>query len=66
MHPKAFFDDKCDGATGGIATDCAGSVGTVQIAYAPENWGLAAAYNYSSKNATFTGTSTELLCLLFH
>ena len=49
------FDDKCDGATGGIATDCAGSVGTVQIAYAPENWGLAAAYNFSSKNATSTG-----------
>jgi hypothetical protein len=49
------FDDKCEGNTGGIATDCAGSVGTVQIAYAPENWGLAAAYNYSSKNATSTG-----------
>ena len=27
---------------------CAASNGTVQIAYAPENWGLAAAYNYSS------------------
>merc|ERR1712216_647229 len=40
----------CDGA-GGIATNCAGSNGTVQIAYAPENWGLAAAYNYTSKNA---------------
>jgi len=49
------FDDKCEGGTGGIATDCAGSVGTVQIAYAPENWGLAAAYNFSSKNATSTG-----------
>jgi hypothetical protein len=49
------FNDKCDGATGGIATDCAGSVGTVQIAYAPENWGLAAAYNFSSKNATSSG-----------
>jgi hypothetical protein len=35
---------------GGIATDCAGSSGTVQIAYAPENWGLAAAYNYASGN----------------
>jgi hypothetical protein len=33
---------------GGIATDGAGSNGTVQIAYAPENWGIAAAYNYSS------------------
>merc|ERR1711966_104869 len=49
------FDDKCEGATGGIATDCPGSVGTVQIAYAPENWGLAAAYNFSSKNATSSG-----------
>merc|ERR1712205_215533 len=49
------FDDKCDGATGGIATDCAGSVGTVKIAYAPENWGIAAAYNFSSKNATSSG-----------
>jgi hypothetical protein len=33
---------------GGIATDGAASSGTVQIAYAPENWGLAAAYNYAS------------------
>jgi len=49
------FNDKCDGQTGGIATDCAGSVGTVQIAYAPENWGIAAAYNFSSKNATSSG-----------
>ena len=31
------------GVCGGIATDCAASSGTVQIAYAPENWGLAAA-----------------------
>jgi hypothetical protein len=52
---EGIFDDKCGNGTGGIATDCAVSVGTVQIAYAPENWGLAAAYNYSSKNATTTG-----------
>ena len=53
--------DGCDGA-GGIATDCAGSVGTVQIAYAPENWGLAAAYNYASKNAgsLYPGNGTPL------
>jgi hypothetical protein len=50
-----FFANGCEGNVGGIATDCAGSVGTVQIAYAPENWGLAAAYNYSSKNATSSG-----------
>ena len=49
-------------ATGGIATDCAGSNGTVQIAYAPENWGLAAAYNYTSKNAgtLYAGNGTPL------
>jgi hypothetical protein len=40
---------------GGIATSGAGSNGTVQIAYAPENWGLAAAYNYASKNADSVG-----------
>ena len=53
--------EDCDGA-GGIATDCAGSNGTVQIAYAPENWGLAAAYNYTSKNAgsTYAGNGTPL------
>ncbi|WP_115018701.1 iron uptake porin [Synechococcus sp. UW140] len=33
---------------GGIGTDAACSNGTVQIAYAPDNWGLAAAYTYSS------------------
>ncbi|WP_115070972.1 iron uptake porin, partial [Synechococcus sp. UW179B] len=51
----------CDNA-GGIATDCAGSNGTVQIAYAPENWGLAAAYNYTSKNAgtLYSGNGTPL------
>jgi hypothetical protein len=52
---SGVFDDKCGYGTGGIATDCAGSVGTVQLAYAPENWGLAAAYNFSSKNATTSG-----------
>ena len=33
---------------GGIATDGAGSNGTVQLSYAPEQWGLALAYNYGS------------------
>ena len=48
--------------SGGIATDCAGSNGTVQIAYAPENWGIAAAYNYTSKNAgaLYNGNATPL------
>jgi hypothetical protein len=48
--------------SGGIATNCAGSNGTVQIAYAPENWGIAAAYNYTSKNAgaLYAGNATPL------
>ena len=33
---------------GGIATDAAGSNATTQIAYAPENWGIAAVYTYAS------------------
>ena len=33
---------------GGLATDGAGSNGTVQLSYAPEQWGIAAAYNYGS------------------
>jgi hypothetical protein len=58
---EGLFDSGCDGA-GGIATDCAGSNGTVQIAYAPENWGIAAAYNYTSKNAgaLYAGNATPL------
>ena len=54
--PKNCFE------SGGIATDCAGSNGTVQIAYAPENWGVAAAYNYTSKNfgALYDGNGTPL------
>ncbi|MDB4677752.1 iron uptake porin [Synechococcus sp. AH-551-A21] len=59
---SGFGVEDCDGA-GGIATDCAGSNGTVQIAYAPENWGLAAAYNYTSKNnggALYGGNGTPL------
>jgi hypothetical protein len=51
-----------DPNAGGIATDGAGSNGTVQIAYAPENWGLAAAYNYTSLNAgtLYAGNGTPL------
>jgi len=36
------------GVGGGIATDAAASNGTVQLAYAKDSWGLAAAYNYAS------------------
>ncbi|QNI77697.1 iron uptake porin [Synechococcus sp. MVIR-18-1] len=51
-----------DPNAGGFATDAAGSNGTVQIAYAPENWGLAAAYNYTSQNAgtLYAGNGTPL------
>jgi hypothetical protein len=42
--------DPCGDTSGGIATDCAASNGTVQVAYAPENWGIAAAYNYASSD----------------
>ena len=34
--------------TGGFMTDGAGSSATTQIAYAPDNWGVAAAYTYAS------------------
>ena len=34
--------------SGGLATNGAGSNGTVQLSYAPEKWGIAAAYNYGS------------------
>ncbi|WP_413441366.1 iron uptake porin [Synechococcus sp. MIT S1220] len=39
-------DGTCDG--GGIGTDAAGMSATTQIAYAPENWGIAAAYTKAS------------------
>ncbi|WP_413328455.1 iron uptake porin [Synechococcus sp. MIT S9508] len=37
-----------DPNSGGLASDGAGSNGTVQLSYAPEQWGIAAAYNYGS------------------
>ena len=37
-----------DANDGGIATDAAGSSATTQIAYAPDNWGIAAAYTKAS------------------
>jgi hypothetical protein len=51
-----------DPNSGGIATDGAASNGTVQIAYAPENWGIAAAYNYASQNGgtLYNGNGTPL------
>ena len=35
---------------GGIATDCAGSNGTVQLGYSADQWGVAATYTYASGN----------------
>ncbi|TCD55132.1 iron uptake porin [Synechococcus sp. BS55D] len=51
-----------DPTEGGIATDASSGTGTVQIAYAKDNWGLAAAYNYSSENFgnMYQGTATPL------
>jgi len=39
----------CSGS-GGIATDCSASTGTVQVAYSHSNYGLAAAYTYTKPN----------------
>ncbi|WP_413323792.1 iron uptake porin [Synechococcus sp. MIT S9503] len=58
---NAFTRDSGD--CGGIATDCSSSSGTVQIAYAPENWGIAAAYNYASGDngaGIYSGNGTPL------
>ncbi|QNI86293.1 outer membrane porin [Synechococcus sp. PROS-7-1] len=54
--------NESDPRIAGIATDGASGTGTVQIAYAKDNWGLAAAYNYSSENFgnMYQGTATPL------
>ena len=53
--------------SGGIATDGAGSSATTQIAYAPENWGIAAAYTYASGanigGILYQGNATERAAL---
>jgi hypothetical protein len=48
--------------SGGIATDGAGGTGTVQLAYTADQWGVAAAYNYTSENVGVVnnGTATPL------
>ncbi len=58
---SAFTRDSSD--CGGVGTDCSSSSGTIQIAYAPENWGIAAAYNYASGNngaGIYEGNGTPL------
>ena len=47
---------------GGIATDCSKGTGTVQLGYAADQWGIAAAYNYTSEyvGAVYAGTATPL------
>jgi hypothetical protein len=42
------YDDDGNDFGGGIATDAAGSNATTQIAYAPDNWGIAAVYTKAS------------------
>jgi hypothetical protein len=61
---KYFYaaERNCDSASGGIATDCSQGTGTVQLAYTDDNWGVAAAYNYSSQHFgnMYEGTATPL------
>ena len=55
--------DDANPNTGGVGTDGAASSGTVQIAYAPEDWGIAAAYNYASGDngaGIYPGSGTYL------
>ena len=49
--------------TGGLATDGAASNGTAQIAYAEDQWGIAAAYSYTSGDngaGIYAGNATPL------
>jgi hypothetical protein len=57
-----------DPTVGGVATDGAGTSATTQIAYAPEGWGVAAAYTYASGaeggGALYSGNGTTEAVLL--
>lgn len=60
-------DDALVDATGGIGTDAAASNGTAQIAYATEQWGIAAAYSYTSGDngaGLYAGNATPLAVAL--
>jgi hypothetical protein len=51
---------------GGIGNACSAQTGTGQIAYTGSNWGIAAAYTYSSGGAgTYSGNATPLANALF-
>ena len=48
---------------GGIGTDCSAQTGTAQLAYAGDNWGIAAAYTYTQGNGIaglYRGNGTPL------
>ncbi|MDM7954434.1 MAG: iron uptake porin [Cyanobium sp. CZS 25K] len=54
------------GGCGGIGTDCSSQTGTAQIAYTGSNFGIAAAYTYSSGGAgTYGGNATPLANTFF-
>jgi hypothetical protein len=54
------------GQCGGIGNACSAQTGTGQIAYTGSNWGIAAAYTYSSGGAgTYTGNATPLANTFF-
>ncbi|MFL0753791.1 MAG: iron uptake porin, partial [Prochlorococcus sp.] len=59
--------DRAVDATGGIGTDAAASNGTVQIAYTDDQWGVAAAYSYTSGDngaGLYAGNATPLAFVL--
>jgi hypothetical protein len=50
---------------GGIGTECSAQTGTAQIAYTGSNYGIAAAYTYSSGGTgLYTGNGTPLATIL--
>ncbi|MCP9899771.1 carbohydrate porin [Cyanobium sp. Cruz CV13-4-11] len=60
--PNAFGVAQC----GGIGNACSAQTGTAQVAYTGSNWGIAAAYTYSSGGAgTYSGNATPLANTLF-
>ncbi|WP_094587322.1 iron uptake porin [Synechococcus sp. BO 8801] len=51
---------------GGIGNACSSQTGTAQVAYTGSNWGIAAAYTYSSGGAgTYSGNATPLANAFF-